>query len=366
MSSVQSASRLPLRQLLRDALDPISDAAAWDRVLQRVNPLWSTAGIRARVVRRVDETPDTLSLWLKPNRHWSGYRAGQHVRLGVEINGVMRQRMFSLSGSNPQNGHRRGLLRLTIQRQPGSGVTDWLQRNAKPGHIVELGPAEGEFVLPAPTPKRVLMIAGGSGVTPMMAMLQQLARDRYDGDIVLVQLFRDADRRLFGEELASLGRQLPGLTVHAHDSAVQGRLPIEGLTELLPDLARRRTWLCGPEPLVEAVRAHWRALGLADRLQLERFRPPRPSAQSGGRHRVQAVKSEHVFTQMPGASLLEAAEAAGMNPKHGCRAGLCRTCLCRKERGTTRNLLTGLSSTQPDEWIQLCVSVAESDLDLAL
>ena len=56
---------------------------------------------------------------------------------------------------------------------------------------------------------------------------------------------------------------------------------------------------------------------------------------------VHAIQSEQMFTQTSGLSLLEAAEAAGLKPKHGCRAGLCRSCLCKKHSGTARNLLTG-------------------------
>lgn len=79
-----------------------------------------------------------------------------------------------------------------------------------------------------------------------------------------------------------------------------------------------------------------------------------------------ALQSAQAFTQTNNRTLLESAETAGLTPKFGCRAGLCRTCLCQKRSGRVRNLVTGLVSTQPDEWVQLCISVAESDLELAL
>ncbi len=159
---------------------------------------------------------------------------------------------------------------------------------------------------------------------------------------------------------------MPGLSVQIHASATDGRLAASRIPTLVSDLAERQTLLCGPASLISDVSATWAALDLAGQLQLERFAAPRPPVQPGGGQTVHAMQSEQMFTQTSGLSLLEAAEAAGLKPKYGCRAGLCRSCLCKKHSGTARNLLTGLSSSQPDEWIQLCVSVAETELELAL
>ena len=366
MPAQSFARRLPIKRLLLDATHPLSDPIAWDRVLQRINPAWSTSRIRARVVSRVEESADTFSLWLKTNRHWPGHQAGQHLALGVEIGGVMRRRVFSISTKADRAGKGVRRLRVTIQRQSDSGVTAWLHANASPGLAIELGAADGQFVLPDPRPQRLLMIAGGSGITPMMAMLQQLAEDRHDGDIVLLQLYRGLDQRLFAGELDNLAGRLPGLSIKRHDSASRGRLDSSRLPDLVPDLAERQTLLCGPASLIADVTATWEALKLTDKLQLERFAAPRPAKRPGDQPKVHAKHSEQVFTQTSGLNLLEAAEAAGLKPRHGCRAGLCRSCLCQKHSGTARNLLTGLSSSQPDEWIQLCVSVAETELELAL
>lgn len=366
MNTQPASQHSPIRRLLLDATHPISDPVAWNRVLQRINPVWSTSGVRARVVRRVEESEDTFSLWLKTNRHWQGHRAGQHVTLGVEIDGIIRRRVFSISNCADDPGKGARLLRVTIQRQPGNGVTKWLHANAGIGLVLELSAADGRFVLPDPTPQHLLMIAGGSGITPLMAILQQLAEDHYDGDIVVLQLCRHADQRLFGNELASLTERLPGLSIQVHESATRDRLDANRIADRVPDLAGRHTLLCGPASLISDVSTAWEALGLAGQLQLERFAAPRPPLQAGGEQTVHALESEHMFTQGAGLSLLEAAEAAGLKPRHGCRAGLCRSCLCKKHSGTARNLLTGLSSSQPDEWIQLCVSVAETELELAL
>lgn len=360
MSSTSAASKIGRR--LVDALDPLSDIGAWNRLLALFNAVWSLDSVRARVVERVDENADTVSLWLKPNRRWRGHRAGQHVELSIEIAGVTRRRVFSLS--NAAGSGR--LIRLTLRRQAAGGVTDWLHANARPGLVVGIGQASGEFVLPEPTPGRLLMIAGGSGITPLLAMLGHLADQGSTADIMFFQLFGLPAERLFAGELETLAGRLPGLRVISHCSSENGRLGAGELASRVPDLAQRTTLLCGPEALMADVTEAWTALGLNTVLRIERFAAPRPPAGAGSAAQVHAVQSEQVFTQSANLTLLESAEAAGLQPKFGCRAGLCRTCLCRKRSGQVRNLLTGLASDQPDEWVQLCVSVAESDLELVL
>jgi ferredoxin-NADP reductase len=210
------------------------------------------------------------------------------------------------------------------------------------------------------------MLAGGSGITPMMAMLGQLADQAYEGDIVLVQLCREAHNRLFARELEQLQATLPGLKVIVHDSSRGGRLGNTALDDRVPDLADRTALLCGPAAWMADVSRHYTDRGLNGKLQQERFGAPRPAATPGASRRINATQSEQMFTQQTGANLLESAETAGLQPAFGCRAGLCRTCLCKKQSGTVRNLITGLCSEQPDEWVQLCISVAESDLELEL
>ena len=72
------------------------------------------------------------------------------------------------------------------------------------------------------------------------------------------------------------------------------------------------------------------------------------------------------FSAKAGQSLLDAAEAAGLQPRFGCRRGICRTCQCRKRSGTVRNQLTGQLSGPGEELIQLCISTPQSALELVL
>ncbi len=359
--STPKARNWPSRLLRSHWLRPLNDVNAWNRVLQRLHPMASLDSVRARVIARVVEGEDTISLWLRPNRHWRGHVAGQHVLLGVEIDGVLRQRAFSLSNA----AGRRQPIRITLRRQPGQGTTDWLFRNADVGLLVSLSQASGGFVLPSPAPPMLLMVAAGSGITPLLAMLQELASTQYRGDVQLLQLSRSVADRLFAEELEGLRQQLPGLRIHEHFSLTQGRFDVADLAALMPDVHERHTLVCGPPALTQAIDVEFSGLGLSPPQQ-ERFGAPLRQSTPGEARSIHAADSEQVFTQSDEPNLLLAAEAAGLQPRYGCRAGLCRTCLCKKQRGSVRNLLTGQVSAQPDEWIQLCISVAESDLELAL
>jgi hypothetical protein len=106
--------------------------------------------------------------------------------------------------------------------------------------------------------------------------------------------------------------------------------------------------------------------GLAGKLQTESFgrraAPPDPTAAS---HEVLHAGSGTVFEARAGQSLLDAAEAAGLSPRFGCRRGICRTCQCTKRSGTVLNLLTGQVSGPGEELIQLCISTPHSAIELA-
>src|SRR5437588_234874 len=98
-----------------------------------------------------------------------GFRAGQFVRVGVEIDGVRRTRTYSPASSALS---RNGCLELTATVHPQGLVSTHLKHQACPGTIVHLGPAQGEFVLPEPRPDRVVLISGGSGHPPGQSILR--------------------------------------------------------------------------------------------------------------------------------------------------------------------------------------------------
>lgn len=361
---MRSARNLVARGLRASSWSPFNDPVAIDRVLQRANPRWSVREVRATVVSVTREAGNASSLWLRPNGRWRGHAAGQHVVVGVEINGVMHHRAFSLS-SAPRRDR---LIRLTIRASSRQLVSRWLQDPSRVGSTVILSQAQGVFVLPSPRPDKLLMIAAGSGISPMMAMLEQLAMERYQGVIRLIRIDRQADEVLLRSAVDELKHALPGLQIEQYLSGNHGRIDAKTVAALTADNASSCWLVCGPEGLMDLVRTQHRNTANLPLLQ-EHFAAPalrNADALADAPRSIVVTGHADPFQAQAGQTLLQAAESAGLNPKFGCRAGICRTCLCQKRRGTARNVLTGVVSDTPDEWIQLCISTAESDLELSL
>ena len=328
--------------------------------LRALHPLLSLQHVRGRVVKRVQETPDTITLVMQPNALWRGAQAGQYVGVTVEIDGRRTQRMYSLT-SRP--GSRR--IAITVKRQ--GLVSGHLHDRVRVGSVLTLSPAMGEFVLPAILPPRLLLLGAGSGITPVKAMLNALAARSYTGSVVLVHLCRTPQDQIFAAELRQISAQLPGLRLLEHFSAGQGRFTWEDLCRQVPDLARRATWACGPAGLLDSLHTHWHTAALTVPLHTERFgAPPLAAAPLTRAVRVTLARSQRGFDSLGAAPLLDQAEASGLAPKHGCRIGICRSCQCVKRSGTVQHLHTGELSSAPNELIRLCVSAARSDLELDL
>src|SRR5689334_13569058 len=103
-------------------LHPFNDVVAIDDLLASLHPTWALGTIKARVLRIEDETADTKTFVLGANRRWPGFRAGQHVGVVVEIDGVRHERRYSLS-SAPARGR---TIAITVKRQPEGLVSGWL------------------------------------------------------------------------------------------------------------------------------------------------------------------------------------------------------------------------------------------------
>ena len=335
--------------------------------LGELHATWSLGEVRARVVAAIEETPDTKTFVLHPNRAWRGHLAGQHTTVEVEIDGVRVRRCYSISSAPDDE-----LPAITVKRAPGGRVSGWLHDRVRPGDVLRLAPASGDLVLPQPLPRKLLMLSGGSGITPLMSMLRAAAARGPIADLVFVHHARRADDVIFRRDLGELAARQPGLRVLlclSESTSGPGRFDEAQLRRLVPDLAERETFLCGPPGLMARVERLWSELGAARKLHLERFVPQAaPARMAGGCPApvtVTLTRSRRSFTANSG-TLLEQLESAGERPRYGCRIGICQTCRCRKRAGHVENLLTGVVSSEPDEEIQPCISIARSDVELCL
>ena len=326
-----------------------------DRYTELVDPTWTQGDARARVVAVRRATPRSVTLLLEPNDAFGGFRAGQHINLSVDIDGRKRTRCYSPASAEGQR-----LLELTIGRHEGGLVSEHLYRNARPGMIVGLDKVGGDFVLPAVRPRRILLISGGSGITPVMSMLRTLLAEQYAGRVAFVHYARNPEEACYRGELATMPRVkvLHGYTRTSQSGDLQGYFDAEHLQAAMPDA--ETVFVCGPPALIAAVREQ-----RPDAIS-ESFVPPvftAPPKASGGQ--VSFLGSTIAVVD-DGRTLLEQAEAAGLQPASGCRMGICHSCTCRKTAGAVRNLITGAVSTAESEDIQICVSVPVGDVHIDL
>ncbi len=349
-------------------LDPISwgarlaSALVYPRTVDDfvglVSPLRTRRAHHARVVSVRRETHDTVTLVLGPGPGYPRHRAGQHVALTLELDGVRRTRIFSIASAERSRGGAERPIELTIRARTGGLVTPRLTKRGagavREGDVVELGAPAGEFVLGTPVPGRLLLVSGGSGITPVMAMLRTLVERRHGGEVVFVTWARSPRDVLFGAELESIARAAPLTCPGLRIEIVHGPLREGELAAKVPDLRAWDVFACGPAGMLERVRTELSTRGDVTKLRTEVFSPPAPKAYEGEGGEVTFTRSG--TTARGRGPILPMAEAAGLHPKHGCRIGICRTCVCRKLSGTTRDTNTGALSTDGDVAIRICTS----------
>lgn len=323
-----------------------------------LDPLFSGRQLRARVLEVIPEGPRSATVRFRPAPGWLEHQAGQWVRIGVEIDGVRHWRSYSLSTAP-------GLAPAITVTDIGR-VSGELVRRVKAGDILYLDQPQGEFVLPE-HPRPLLMLTGGSGITPVMAMLRTLATRRADADVVLIHTARTRDDALFLDEITTLQEAAPGLRHVLWLSGEQGRLDLTdtaALEALCPDWRERWGYVCGPEGLVADAERLWASAASETRLTIERFNVSRVEAPAGSGGTVTFTRSDRELRLDGTTSLLEAGESAGVPLPSGCRMGICRTCLTKLDAGRVRDLTTGAVHGEPGDLIRTCVSAPAGDVQL--
>ncbi len=336
-----------------------------DDYLELINPLWSTRELRGRIVRVTRETPEAVTILIKPGWRWPGHLPGQYLRLGVEVNGVHHWRAYSLT-SAPQRPD--GCIAITPKLVESGKVSPYLCTRAQPGTIVRLGGVEGGFVLPARPPERLLLITAGSGITPVMSMLRDLSGRGLLRDAVHLHGARTAESVVFARELSRLHERNPSYRLHLQLSSERGRLKPRALDELCPDWRERDTYLCGPSGLLDALGAHWRAEGDPERLHLERFQPDEHvgEGERGAGGEIHFCASGVRASSDGEQPILAAGEHAGAQLPFGCRMGICHSCVGRLRAGRVRDLRTGRVHGTPGELLRTCINAPEGAVEIEL
>lgn len=355
--TTQTLASLPPAAPLRDAVFSADTFDFWSR---KVHPLWSWQQPLAQIVARQAESADSVTLVLKPNRHVSRFTAGQHLNISVEIDGRRLSRSYS------PRYQADGRIAITVKRIAGGKVSHWLCDQAKLGDTVLLTAPYGDMTLSEKS-EHAVFLAAGSGITPFISLIQ--AHAAQGQRMSLLYWVRDESSACFADALMALAAKHANLTVQLlmtqpKAGVAVSRISAEQIQALVPELANATLYACGPAGFVGSASA------IAQQLQRpflgEAFSLPELVAGSGERVQIHLAKSRKTISVAAGEPLLSALEAAGIQPAHGCRRGICNTCACPKSSGTTRNILTQEEQHESVSGLRLCISAACSDLTIEL
>jgi ferredoxin-NADP reductase len=360
----------------------------FEPLIQRVKPAWRTHWFRAQVLSFKPLRDDVLQLELAPQKTWPQAKAGQHVLLTLEINGRLMTRPFSISSAPDQRQTlqpKKRFIRLTIKHTADGAFTSALSRHISAGGFVNLSAPQGEFLfgdsvlnLPA---RQLWLVAAGSGITPFMAMLHQLAlsthrskpplsnaiqsSDHKPSSTIRLVYFAKAGDHLYVDELTVLAQQLPQLNVK-----LLVRKNGDSLVDALQGcLASSQVLICGPGQFKQDVDNQLDAINHPPQhRQAEYFQAPILPKTDNGEQHIQLTQrgKQTQLTLATNDTLLNGLEQHGISVTFGCRIGVCHQCQCVKKSGVVRNLRTGELSQQGEQLIQLCISQAVTPLELEL
>ena len=327
------------------------------------HPLRAGADLRGRIEQIHPETADAATIVIRPGADWAGHVPGQYLRIGIDVDGVREWRAYSLTHGPRADGR----ISITVKAVPDGKVSNHLVRQARPGTLLHLEQAAGEFVLP-PEGGKFLFVTAGSGITPVIGMLRNLFPSTDSGvlrlprsaehDIVVVHVAPTRPDSIFIRDLEALASAGAIRLVARYDDT-HGVLDVDSLGDLVDDLHERRTFACGPAGLLDALERHHEAAGLE--LFTEQFRAGRVEAGEGGT--VSFLRNGAVVESDGATPILDAAEAAGVLMPSGCRMGICFGCVLPMKEGAVRDLRNGqITTAVPGETapggvpIQTCIS----------
>ncbi|WP_287418771.1 iron-sulfur cluster-binding domain-containing protein [Reinekea sp.] len=322
----------------------------------------------ARAVKVVSETPNAVSIWLKPNANFVGVLPGQHVNVGIEIDGHRFQRSYSVSGVRGR------CFRITANRVANGKVSSYLNQYAHRGMRFSLGEVYGDVTVNSFAQKPALFLAGGIGITPIISMLESWSQTIRHQPVQLVYWGKTTQDLAFIERLKNLAQkhswfELKILETQFLERNADGtpRLLAETsawFQELKGRLTDFEAFACGSDGFVDQIRERFSPL--VNTFQFESFSPLLVAAEAGVPIQVRLTKQNRTVTVPSGVNLLNALERAGVAVSSGCRRGTCNTCSCNKISGITQHQGDRSINEAMASGFKPCTQSALSDISLEM
>lgn len=277
------------------------------------------------------------------------FTPGQFLTLRVRADGKDVVRCYSIS-SPPAA---RGYLEISVRRQ--GLVSNALHAMARPGSMLSVRAPAGAFVYPGGDDRPIVLLAGGIGITPLISMLRHALMAEPTRPVTLLYSAREVGEFAFRDELLTLARRHEDLRLvfavtrgEAPPDVHRGRIDATLLAATVPDLQHAISMICGPQAMIDDLTSTLLQLGVpAEQVRSERFeaavaasagRPAaaEPVAAAGEAFQMRERRSARTVPVSRGQTLLDAAEANGLDIPSLCRAGVCGTCRTRVVEGDVR------------------------------
>lgn len=338
-----------------------------------------TAEWRTLRLERIERESDAInSFYFAPidGKGTSAYLAGQHLPLRHPSKPkAMRTYTLSRAASGDE-------YRISVKREPDGEVSRLLHDKLRVGDKIEAKDPAGQFHLKPDFDKPVVLVSAGVGITPMIAILEQLVNQHGCSEgkgcphqIVFVHTAKNGDAHAFtnhpilrsatdhGVSKFVTYTEATALDVVEKAFDARGRLTKDQLKSLLPD-SDSDVYLCGPLRFMEAMRVNFEQLGVpSNQIHQELFGPAELSPEDAvdAEIPVKLTTSDTDLTWNPSkSSLLEAVEDAGVDAPFSCRSGSCGTCLTKVLKGKLKHPKGTMFETQTDEAL-ICCAVPESE-----
>ena len=341
-------------------VESVFDAHAANFWLKKINPIWSVNESLGRVVEKRETALETVSLKIQVNKQFNMGQAGQHHPVIVTRHGRRYERTYSLTQLDDTH------VLLTAKKVHKGMVSTWLCELSKIGDVIEFGVPYGDMLLQA-NKEPLLLLAAGSGITPMYSLLKTLVKTKQieNTPIQLMYWVKKHSDAAFKTELEQWAVQYPNFKLnifYTQEQAMDARLNLEHV-QRVENLTATTVYGCGPSGFV-AVAEH--VFAEAKVFKSEAFSLTPVINNETGFITVTLSQSKQSVSIPKGQSILLGLEQQNIKPTHGCRMGVCNKCACTKAQGSTKNLVNGAENTEPGGLLKICVNSAQTDLVIDL
>ena len=348
------------------------------------------------VEKKVKESEEITSFYLKPqdNKKLPDFKPGQFLTIKLDVPNQSRPtiRTYSLSDYNKTNNY----YRLSVKKEaapkdldvPPGVASNFMHDSLQEGSIIQCKPPNGKFFIDVASSVPAVLISNGVGITPMIAMAKACTELNPNRHLWFLHGARNGEYHAFREAILAVGEKNPNLHIHykysrprAHDAGhyhSEGYVDKELLkTQIIPQIQQiygasdAEYFLCGSPAFMDSIRNGLKELKVAeDKVYFESFSggktKGKTEAKTSDRETIEsaeitfAASGKTLTWQKGNGTILEFAEANGIDPDYSCRQGVCLTCMCELQEGEVDYVEP--PTNEPDEGnVLICISKPKTE-----